>query len=52
MGMMLSPMHACFVVTAEYFKTSVFGVYRFIIGPAFVILLTSILLSAFYFHVL
>jgi hypothetical protein len=48
MGMMLSPMHACFVVTAEYFKTSIFGVYRYIIGPAFVILLASILLSALY----
>jgi len=51
MGMMLSPMHACFVVTAEYFKTSIFGAYRYIIGPAFVILLTSILLSALYLHI-
>jgi uncharacterized protein len=51
MGMMLSPMHACFVVTAEYFKTSVFGAYRYIIGPVFVILLTSILLSVFYYSV-
>jgi integral membrane protein (TIGR00529 family) len=51
MGMMLSPMHACFVVTAEYFKTSIFGAYRYIIGPAFVILLASILLSALYYYV-
>jgi hypothetical protein len=51
MGMMLSPMHACFVVTAEYFKTSVFAIYRYIIGPAFVILVTSILLSALYYHI-
>jgi integral membrane protein (TIGR00529 family) len=51
MGMMLSPMHACFVVTAEYFKTSIFGAYRYIIGPAFVILVTSILLSALYYHI-
>ncbi len=51
MGMMLSPMHACFVVTAEYFKTSVFGVYRYIIGPAFVMLLTSFLLSALYLYI-
>jgi integral membrane protein (TIGR00529 family) len=50
-GMMLSPMHACFVVTAEYFKTSVFSAYRYIIGPAFVILVTSILLSALYYHI-
>jgi hypothetical protein len=51
MGMMLSPMHACFVVTAEYFKTSVFAIYHYIIGPAFVILVTSILLSALYYHI-
>jgi hypothetical protein len=51
MGMMLSPMHACFVVTAEYFKTSILGAYRYIIGPAFVILVTSILLSALYYHI-
>jgi integral membrane protein (TIGR00529 family) len=51
MGMMLSPMHACFVVTAEYFKTSIFGAYRYIIGPAFVILLASILLSTLYYHI-
>lgn len=51
MGMMLSPMHACFVVTAEYFKSSIFDAYRYIIGPAFVILLASILLSTLYYYV-
>ncbi|MFH1081355.1 MAG: DUF401 family protein [Pseudomonadota bacterium] len=51
MGMMLSPMHACLVVTAEYFKTSIFGVYRYLVGPALVILATSILLSALYYHI-
>jgi hypothetical protein len=50
MGMMLSPMHACFVVTAEYFKVSLFGTYRYLIGPAATILLTSVLLSAFYYY--
>jgi hypothetical protein len=50
MGMMLSPMHACFVVTAEYFKVSLFGTYRYLIGPAAIILLTSVLLSAFYYY--
>jgi len=52
MGMMLSPMHACLLVTAEYFCTSVYEVYRYIIGPAGVILLTSMLLSAFYYYFL
>ncbi len=49
MGMMLSPMHACFVVTAEYFCTTVFGAYRYIIGPVIIILLTSIALSGIYY---
>jgi len=49
MGMMLSPMHACFVVTAEYFCTTVFGAYRYIIGPVIIILLTSITLSGIYY---
>ena len=50
MGMMLSPMHACFVVTAEYFQVSLFGTYRYLIGPVAIILLTSVLLSAFYYY--
>lgn len=49
MGMMLSPMHACFVVTAEYFCTTVFGAYRYIIGPVIIILLTSVVLSVIYY---
>jgi integral membrane protein (TIGR00529 family) len=49
MGMMLSPMHACFVVTAEYFCVPVFGAYRYIIGPVVIILLTSIVLSGIYY---
>jgi len=49
MGMMLSPMHACFVVTAEYFCTTVFGAYRYIIGPVVIILLTAIVLSGIYY---
>jgi len=49
MGMMLSPMHACFVVTAEYFCVTVFGAYRYIIWPVIIILLTSIILSGLYY---
>ena len=48
MGMMLSPVHACFVVTAEYFGTRIFSAYRYIIGPVIVVLLTSIVLSCLY----
>ena len=49
MGMMLSPMHACFVVTAEYFCTNVFGAYRYIIGPVIIILLTAVIMSGIYY---
>jgi integral membrane protein (TIGR00529 family) len=49
MGMMLSPMHACFVVTAEYFGVTVFGAYRYIIWPVIIILITSIILSGLYY---
>jgi integral membrane protein (TIGR00529 family) len=52
MGMMLSPMHACFVVTAEYFRTSIFRAYPYIVGPAAVMLLASVLLSSFYYYFL
>ncbi|MGZ6209758.1 MAG: DUF401 family protein [Syntrophales bacterium] len=49
MGMLLSPMHACFVVTAEYFCVTVFGAYRYIIWPVIIILITSIILSSLYY---
>jgi hypothetical protein len=49
MGMMLSPVHACFVVTAEYFCTTIFSAYRYIIGPVIIVLLTSIILSGIYY---
>jgi hypothetical protein len=49
MGMMLSPMHACFVVTAEYFRTPIFGVYRYLLGPAAVMLLSAALLSSLWY---
>jgi len=52
MGMMLSPMHACFVVTAEYFRTPIFGAYRYILGPAAVMVLTATLLSAAWYYLL
>jgi hypothetical protein len=49
MGMMLSPVHACFVVTAEYFGTKIFKAYRYIIKPVIVVLITSIILSGLYY---
>ncbi len=52
MGMMVSPLHVCFIVTGEYFKCSLYGSYRYIIGPIGVVLLASLLLSGLYYLVL
>ncbi len=52
MGMMLSPMHACFVVTAEYFHTPIYGAYRYLLGPATVMLATAAALSAAWYLLL
>lgn len=51
-GMILSPVHICFVVTNEYFNAKLLSAYRFLIGPTLIILLASVLLSGFYFMVL
>ena len=48
-GMMISPIHACFVVTCEYFKSPIVGTYRYIAGPCAFILLTSLMLSGLYY---
>jgi uncharacterized protein len=52
MGMMMSPMHVCLVVSGEYFRCSLYGAYRYIVGPAGVILLAALFLSGFYYLVL
>jgi hypothetical protein len=48
MGMMLSPIHVCYVVTCEYFKTPLLQTYQYIAGPVGVILITSLVLSKLY----
>ena len=52
MGMIISPIHACFVVTCEYFETPITGTYRYIAGPCAIILLTSLILSGLYYLLL
>jgi hypothetical protein len=47
--MMLSPIHVCFVVTCEYFKTPLFENYRYIMGPIVIILTVSLILSGLYY---
>jgi integral membrane protein (TIGR00529 family) len=51
-GMMLSPMHVCFVVSCEYFNTSLAGAYRYIAGPSFMVLLSALILSGMYYWLL
>lgn len=52
MGMMLSPLHVCFMVTCGYFKTPLFRIYRSIIGPIAVVITASLILSGFYYALL
>jgi len=49
MGMIISPIHACYVVTCEYFETPVLATYRYIAGPCVFILMTSLILSGLYY---
>lgn len=49
MGVMLSPIHVCFVVTSGYFKTQLFRNYRLIMGPIAVMLIASLMLSGLYY---
>ena len=43
-GMMLSPVHLCLIVTKDYYKASLFKSYRVIIKPAITVMLTAFLL--------
>lgn len=47
-GMMLSPIHICFVVTSGYFKTPIARAYPYLIGPLALMATASILLWSVY----
>jgi integral membrane protein (TIGR00529 family) len=49
MGMMLSPIHSCFVVTAHYFKSNLYKSYRYLWGPELVVICCVMLLSGTYY---
>ncbi len=51
-GMMLSPIHICFVVTNEYFKSRLVHAYRYTLGPSVVVLLVAAALALLYRSVL
>ncbi len=42
MGMMLSPIHLCFLVTKDYFGASLLGTYRYLFRPALSVMTTAI----------
>jgi len=46
MGMMLSPVHLCFLVTKDYFKANLLGSYRLIIYPTLSVLITAVVFFA------
>jgi hypothetical protein len=35
MGMMLSPVHLCFLVTKDYYRASLIKSYRYLVAPVF-----------------
>jgi len=47
MGMMLSPVHVCLIVTSEHFSTRILGSIRKLILPALVVLAGTVLLYLF-----
>lgn len=51
-GMIFSPVHICFVITCEYFKTSLFRVYPYLIGPSLIVFFVGICLSGLYYLIL
>jgi len=46
MGMMLSPVHLCFLVTKDYFKAGLARSYRYLFLPVLTVMVTALLLFA------
>ena len=44
MGMMLSPVHLCFLVTKDYFKAGLLDSYRYFLLPALTVMLSALAL--------
>ncbi len=44
MGVMLSPVHFCLILTKDYFKADLLGVYRLILPPALLLILFALFL--------
>lgn len=48
MGMMMSPVHFCLIMTKDYFRASFGGIYRLIIPPALVVAVVGLITFAVY----
>ncbi len=46
MGMMLSPVHLCFLVTKDYFEANLMKSYRYLVAPVLVVMFVALLLFA------
>ncbi len=44
MGMMLSPVHLCLLLTKDYFKASLLGSYRYLFMPTLTVMITTVLI--------
>jgi integral membrane protein (TIGR00529 family) len=51
-GVLLSPVHLCLVLTTEYFKADLSRVYKEIIGPASLVLSVALLAYLIFFYVI
>lgn len=51
-GMLLSPVHICFVVTNEYFETKLFSSYKYLWGPIGVLTVGAAMITSFYYFAL
>ncbi len=47
-GMMLSPVHLCLILTKDYFKADLLGIYKWLIAPACCVTLAGIALHFLY----
>ena len=43
-GLLLSPLHLCLVLSTEYFKARLAGVYRYILAPALILIAVAVLI--------
>ena len=51
-GMMLSPVHLCLILSAEYFKADLLKVYKYLLLPAAIVLAVLVLTFSISFYIL